>query len=510
MKKIFTLLFLVSTIISQAQPGSLDSTFGRNGEVINRFSNYNYIQALALQNDGKIISAGGSGNIDAYCIIARYNIDGSLDKSFATNGKATFALGDSTAAIYDVAIQTDGKILVTGQAHLGGVWNQLIVLRYNKDGSTDSSFGRNGLVYLQSKDGNYIGESIAIQPDNKILIGGFFPDRENNVDYMMVVRLLTNGKLDSSFNGNGKNFISFGPFTSPKSIALQDDGKIVGAATGSSAKYPYLTGVALFRLNANGKPDKSFGDNSQTVAYVKSQNECHNMKISASGKIVVTGATYDDDYFQQDEFVMRFNANGFVDSSFGNNGSVVTDFGKTDAGAKLVIQTNGKIVVAGSSYTDTTSVSTLVRYTQNGSLDKTFGKNGKVITTFTPGNSSAQTLVLQRDGKFITGNSTDGKNGVYSALARFLGGEFAISKNNLSSLSLIKIYPNPVNDILIISNLPSSKTLLTISNNSGNIFKVTITSSSNFNWKINDLKPGEYYLSVQNGDEKKSLLFLKQ
>lgn len=514
MKKIFTLLCLVIAITAQAQPGNIDSSFGNNGKVVSRFSNQFGLKKIALQNDGKIVGAGSiTASSKLLNAIICYNANGSVDKSFGDDGKVVLAVGDSTGNVTGLTLQQDGKILVTGDAHLGGVRNQLFILRYTKNGIIDSSFGTNGLAYLKDPDGNFGGQAIHVQTDGKIVINGFFADRVANIDYIVVARFLSNGKKDTSFNSTGKNYMSFGLYSYPGNFVIQNDGKITGTGNGSIKHSTVLQSLALYRLNKNGRLDNSFGKGGKVIATTTNNSQGFDLKVSSDGKIVAAGITFVQNELDADQLIMRFKTNGDIDSSFGNNGTLINDFVSIDKISAISIQTNGKIVVAGTG--PGSSFASLTRYFGNGKPDNSFGTNGAVSITFNNyPNNYIDDMLIQPDGKILTANSTGNVNNSYGALARYIGDATMsfVNHQRISSslLSSIKVYANPVKYVLYIEHLPSTKTVLSITNNYGNIFKTTISTSSNFQWKVDDLKPGEYYVSIQNSDEKKSILFMKQ
>ena len=229
---------------------------------------------VAIQSDGKIVAAGDS-NFDF--AVVRYNTDGSLDTSFGAGGKVTTALGSSFDYGYSLALQPDGKIVVCGQ--IGGDFG---LVRYNTDGSLDTSFDGDGKVITALGPAEDSGQSVAIQPDGKIVAAG---RSSNGINFdFAVVRYNPDGSLDTSFNGDGKVTTAVGPSDDHAwGVALQSDGKIVvcGETRGN---------FALVRYNADGSLDTSFGEDGKTTTDIGSTNDLGlAVAIQSDGKIVVAG-----------------------------------------------------------------------------------------------------------------------------------------------------------------------------------------------------------------------------
>ena len=243
------LLCGLMTIQNQAAPGDLDLSFGNGGKVITPIGNGDEgASAVAIQSDGKIVAAGSWEIIDYFTSFAlvRYNTDGSLDTSFGSGGIVTTAGGGSnTASFSDVAIQPDGKIVAVGSDPYGNSF-KFILARYNTNGSLDTTFGTGGKVL--TLDG--FANAVAIQSDGKIVVAGTGLARYN-----------TNGSLDTTFGTNG---IAGG---GGSDIAIQSDGKIVTVGTSNNgatqdfALARYLgdsnTRRTQFDFDGDGKADIS-------------------------------------------------------------------------------------------------------------------------------------------------------------------------------------------------------------------------------------------------------------
>ncbi len=388
--------------ITSHVPGTLDITFGKNGKIVKDIGNGGAIaNSIGIQSDGKIVAAGQSGENFA---ITRYNTDGSLDKSFNGNGIVTTDMGGSEG-VSALGIQTDGKIVVAGTSSA-----KFAVARYNTDGSLDTSFNGTGKVKTFIANSSAVAASaLTIQSDGKILVAG-----NSGIGGFAIVRYNTDASLDTNFNGgivitmtNTRYDTADGAYA----IATQSDGKIVvaGSVNGN---------FAVARYNTDGGFDNMFGTGGIVITDVDGRGYlqvAYALAIQADGKIVVSGINSGS---SKDDFVtVRYFPNGSLDTGFGNNGKVITNMGGNDSAFALGIQSDGKIVVAGANNNITyTSIDfAIARYNNDGSLDTTFGAGGKVITNI--GNGDYVTSIsIQSDGRILAAGYN---NGHFFAVARY-------------------------------------------------------------------------------------------
>jgi uncharacterized delta-60 repeat protein len=215
--------------------------------------------------------------------LVRYNTNGTLDTTFDSDGKVTTAIGSGTDVAYSVALQSDGKIVVAGYSNNGSNFDFALV-RYNTDGSLDTSFDSDGKVTTEVGSGNDGGESVAIQSDGKIVVAGYSYIGSNN-DFALA-RYNTDGTLDTSFDSDGKVTTAIGVSVNyAKSVAIQSDGKIVAAGynTGSN------NDLALARYNTDGTLDTSFDSDGKVTTAIGSNDRAYSVAIQSDGKIVAAG-----------------------------------------------------------------------------------------------------------------------------------------------------------------------------------------------------------------------------
>jgi uncharacterized delta-60 repeat protein len=399
-------------IVRYKADGTLDSTFGNNGIITTPIGNSDDIaNSVVVQDNGKLIAAGYSD--DDFAIV-RYNINGTLDYSFGTNGILTTPVGNSTDRAYSVNVQTDGKIILAGYSNNGSEAG-IAVVRYNSRGNLDNTFGLNGIVTTPVGTAYDYAESIAIQDDGKIVIAG--GSYNGIVENFAAVRYSMNGKLDNAFGENGTIITSIdSSIGSAHSVAVQSDGKIVAAGDSYNGNNDVIT---LVRYNVNGFKDNAFGKNGIVKTHIgNSVDEANSIAIQDNDKIIVAGKS--DNGSNTDFAVVRYNNNGTLDNTFGTNGIVTTPIGNSDDYAKSVaIQSDGKTIAAGSSYNGNDRDFCVVRYNLDGTLDNTFGTSGIVTTPIGDSYDEAYAVDIQANGKIVAaGNSNNGNDDDF-ALIRY-------------------------------------------------------------------------------------------
>jgi len=359
----------------------------KSGKVVSTGTTYSL--DAAIQVDGKIIVIGER-------LIARYNLDGTLDGTFGSNGIAAISLANSINAT-SVAVQADGKILVAGHIISNFTVYDMAVARLNANGVQDNTFGDNGIAIANFGSNSY-GWDIALQSDGKIVVAG-----QLTVDIAMA-RFNVNGNLDMSFGANGKVVTRIGTNSSAgSSVAIQSDGKIL--IGGRTLMGTGIFAAAAIRYTSDGSIDLSFGTNGQFFPFT-SEVSIQDIKIQSDGKILLVGTNVNGD--MASFIIYRCDQNGNLDSSFGAGGVVVTTFDKIVNGFSAALQSDGKILVLGESLVRGVQYDfAMARYGSDGALDQTFGSNGMVQTNF-GGADGARKIILQSDGNIVAVGFSDG------------------------------------------------------------------------------------------------------
>lgn len=404
------LLGVGAPLSALAAPGDLDTTFSGDGkQTTDFFGHLDGANGMTLQSDGKIIAVGYTADVTAglyYDIaVARYNTNGSLDPNFDGDGRVItdFQGFDDLGA----AVSMSGtKILVAGAASATASNYDFALVRYMPDGSLDTSFNGGGKV-LTDIMGDDQAIDMAVLSDGKILLAGASNLSGSN-DFSLV-KYNSDGTLDSTFGVGGKVITDFGGSDAIFDVAVQSDGKIVAAGfAGPSGLHDF----AVARYEPNGILDTSFSiDGKATVDFVSGDDLGLGMLIQPNGRIVVVGVA---GFATQNFGIARFLSDGTLDTNFGGNGRVNTDFGDDEYAYDVLQQPDNKLVVVGGSQANEF---VLARYLQGGALDTTFSGDGKVNTPFGEASSSA----LQPDGKIVAVGSTADD----FALARYLNDTFA-------------------------------------------------------------------------------------
>lgn len=400
MKKALPLLIILISFstFSFAQAGTLDSSFGINGEAKISINGSGSASLSAIQDDGKIILAGNIVYSQNYFLV-RLLPDSRIDSSFGVNGKVTKAI-DSTVYPYlhAITLQKDGKILLGGTVNN---YNDFLLLRYKNNGTPDSTFGINGQVTTRINPYSYLEVlSLEVQEDGKIIAAG-----HANATGIMV-RYNSNGSIDSTFSNGIIPPVGVKPVFAVVSSKILPDGKFITANEQFEDTLDFsLVYLGIKRFQSNGVLDTTFGIHGDARGnFFNSKPK--DLALLKNNDLIIVGSAFDS------SIISKFKADGSVDSSFGKNGNVFTNFGGNGTSANSVlIQDDGKILVTASQYVFENPYITPIgyeigRFDTNGKVDSTFGING--VTTLILNRSPIFSLydidksfLLQKDGKII-------------------------------------------------------------------------------------------------------------
>ena len=453
------------SVVRYKPNGRTDKDFGKNGRAVISLKGGSVAYSMALQADGKIIAAG---RILHDFIVARFNTDGTLDSSFAASGVAIRDFDGVYDELDFVTIQPDNKILAIGtgtDAHSEGELTRVVLLRYNADGSKDSSFGTDGMVGIHVNDWAFDqGTCLVLKPDGKILAVGYSYDYIMNTAYdFTLVQFNPNGTVDSSYGTDGHIYTDISGFDMPTAIAVQSNGKIVIAGYNNF----YVSNFILARYTKNGLPDSSFGTNGTVITAIGDSSyeggRAYGIAIQPDDRIVLAGYAWNGS--NQDFAVVRYKKNGGLDSSFGADGKVITDINGDDVAGGVSILPNGKILVAG--------------YAADQFALAWYGKNG---------NQLVPPIAIVSE-------------------------PIASSVTIKDKAPEINMYPNPARDILVINGLEAShKTRLSVIDLSGKIMRQIAVQAASYVLNIKTLSSGTYYLQLDGDNNSKStrLQFIKE
>lgn len=375
--------------------------------------NGGHILKLLVAPDGSIVLVGDVPNGTTYSqlnggvfdpdsgfttdlTLWRVDALGRLSPEFGSDGMRQAAI-NGNMSVLDAAIQPDGKIIVVGSS-----WNSatqsssLATARFNTDGTLDTTFGGTGIV---------LNDFIAVQPaavllqaDGKIVFGGYTVVDGSNPEAAFI-RYNADGTLDTSFHGNGELVTSLGPSNDVfRAMQETDGGKLLVLLSSFSSTQPSARSFDLLRFNADGTPDSTFGSGGEVVQAIASGpgNTSRAIYVQADGKIIVYGTQF---AFGFEELTLtRFLADGTLDSSFGTQGTIALPaMGRAPAVAKILEQRDGKLLIV--DFAPDGAQSELLRLNSDGSRDASFGDGGRGVA---PPGSTITDFVLKADGSIVT------------------------------------------------------------------------------------------------------------
>ena len=400
-----------AAVVAEGQEeGGLDLSFGRSGKVVTDIPvNVRGVGVgdMAVQADGRtvVVGAVGHGRYPRPDVnIMRFNEDGTLDETFGLGGKVAtsfFVYGESATA---VVIQEDGKILVGGHVELTGQQNKFafLLMRCNPDGSPDYAFGDEGLVTTIVEGSSSIYD-LFVQPDGKIVAGGISQPEEFELRHFGFARFNSDGSLDTSFGNGGKTYVDLpGQYDYLRTLVPYPGGKILAAGE--------VEGVAAFvRLMPDGTPDADFGSNGQLK--LTGAHAVNSLVVLPDGKILSSDVyeVWSDGYYFA---VRRQLPNGEVDTSFSGDGVAGVKVGTLYANVSdLLVDANQRIVLAGSQRTGKALDTAVGRLNADGTVDSTFGNGGVATESFEQYDDGAYVAAFGPGGKIVLAG--------YPVLSRF-------------------------------------------------------------------------------------------
>ena len=525
-KLIPIIILLFSTNFSFSQGLVLDNSFGTNGMVTTAFGiSECQMSSLTIQSDNKIIACGSSYNgLTNQIVLSRYSTNGSLDNTFGNDGKVITPLGTGLENENNsVAILNNGKILVAGGTGNATSGIDFGIVRYNSNGTLDTSFGTNGIVISDFNSETNIGRSMKVLSDNKFIIGGSLNvSSSGNYPNFVIAKYNENDTLDTTFGNSGYTSINFGTISnnllvsedSLSCLEIQADGKIVAGGF----TYYNQSDFVLVRLNSNGSLDTSFGANGRVITDFGAGEEIRSIQILANGEIIASGNYYFNSDSNQRIAIAKYNANGSLDTAFGTAGKTLFDINSNQEVFvnSTELQSDNKLFVTGF-VLNTDADFFIIRCNTDGTLDKSFGVNGvQVIDSGV--NEGAFTSITQPDGKIIIGGGISFTETTLDfILMRFLEptlvtNSFGMSQNNFSA------YPNPfTNSINLTFSLFKNENLtIDLVDANGriiqNLSKEKVFSSGNNSLNLDlpeILSKGIYFLKISNGFENNTIKIIK-
>ena len=467
-------LFSFTSSISAAA-GDADPTFNSTGKLLTNTpsSNVPPTNLLEIQPDGKILAASSA----VPPVLWRFNANGTPDITFGINGKLTLSRFQTVDGL---ALQSDGKILITGDP---SNHQNCQLVRLTANGSIDRTFYSGRGIVITGVSSASVGRVIKVQSDGKIVVGGLSvttapPDVTTA---LVVLRYNPNGSLDKTFSDDGIAVTAYGlrGYQEPKALLIQPDGKMILFAVTGYGSFSDRDFTAI-RLNSDGSFDNGFGIQGVTqIADPSMEERPSDAVLLPDGKIILAGAR------GSFAVMVRLNANGSQDMTFGSGGFAVLAGGITLYSGALVLRPDGKILVGGEKLVSGVSAFAVGLYDSDGVLDSSFnvspepeqngfqplwGTNGIATTSFDQADSVIYSMAVDAAARVVVSGWSHpliGGSG-YLALARYQSGSapFAGISGTVRTASGLPIK----NTTVVVSGGGLAQPVLTFTNQLGIYF----------------------------------------
>lgn len=348
---------------------------------------------------------------------------GTLDPTFGDGGMVVLTFAGENASADAVLVQPDGKVVVGGVKTPAG--DSFALVRLTSNGALDPTFGSGGVAQTRVGNTSHAVRAVALQPDGKILLAGYTRFVGQNFDFA-VLRYSANGVLDPTFGTDGVVLTDFSSRTDQAmAMALMGDGRIV--LSGQTLSDDLTIGdMAFARYNADGSLDTTFGNGGRAMVDVRgTPDQARGIALLAGGKIVAAGTSRDPAVSRTDIAAVRLNADGTLDPAFGTAGVFVTSFGGpgSQTANAVVLDPTGRPVLGGSYGTTAPRDFSVIRLTAAGAFDPTFGSSGLATLDFQGRDDNGSFVLAEASGNYLVGGSsltTTGPSEPRVGLARLL------------------------------------------------------------------------------------------
>ncbi|MDC8005176.1 T9SS type A sorting domain-containing protein [Aureisphaera galaxeae] len=483
-------LFFLSTGWLFAQDGTLDVSFGDAGiaELVDVDTNARS-GGIALTENQNIIAVGnlytGTETLNS---VLKLNTDGTLDTSFGVDGYALIDFGTGGINRYiDVFIQDDGKIVTSG--HVGSPNSDLVVSRFMSNGTLDTSFGDSGHAFIDVNDQDYFTGMVA--SNNSIFVVGYTSEPTTGPS-ILITKYDAEGILDPSYGNNGVVITDFNAANVWPLEAIIDSSGNLFVSLRMVGISPDPQQTQVLKYLPNGILDASFAENGTLVVDTNEDFTEGTIQLDAEGRLWVAYANDNGDIFYNPTFVSRYLENGELDQTYGYMGTAEVDFLGLIPD-EIIIQTNGKVVLAGNLGGPEVGTSTFARLNPNGNVDISFGDGGSVSEQFEMGDA-----LMQEDGKLLAfGYTWWFTNELDFIWARYNNDPLDIADFPLQKATL---FPNPSSGIytLQVESGLSQNIAYTVVDISGKIVQEGILTPSDSSIDIRNAQSGIYFLKTEN------------
>ncbi len=495
MKNIFTLFFtLTLPLLLLSQEGEFDLSFNGDGKLILDLSYDDGATCVTMQSDDKIVIGATVNKAEVTSVLVRLDRYGNLDLTFGTLGIADIRFPDFDPNVQDVAVQGDGKILALSRTYRNSQ-SGLVINRFNANGSPDMAFGDTSMVFREGWYGSSYWNSIVAMPDGKFVVGGYAYFNSTGVSGILL-GYNENGSRNLAFGDSGMVKFSLGGSTVQiEKLMLSRNGKILAVGSG------YAQGDKNFMIaqfNEDGTFYTPFGGNGISTIPFGDNAGAYDVAEQGDGKFVLAGDIYKNSEYQF--AVARILSDGTLDQSFGSNGKVTTPILNGDARAISVsVLGDGKILAAGEAEGIWNIDFALVRYRSDGSLDKSFNYDGISTKNMGSNDDEAEAAAIQPNGRLVLVGKTyenSFSSNVITA-GRFLGGQGTVGFEELENGDFA-LYPNPAKDFIQLEFEEFVNSIdLKLIDQQGRVVLESIGSGYEVRMELNALPKGLYMLQAE-------------
>jgi uncharacterized delta-60 repeat protein len=490
-------LFITSNLFAQFPVR--DTSFNFDGHVNTPMgTNNDYANQVLIQSDGKIVAAGYQTDNPTFgpqrIALARYLQTGYIDSTFGVNGKSIISFSSQNWC-NTALILPDDKIIIAGQISSG-----MYVARLNSTGTIDSTFGTNGINTISAGAGLGSGiNHICLLPDGSLIAAGSTQTVGTNNFELKIVKFTSLGQIDNSFGINGIVMPGFNyQNVSPGKVIVKNDGKILIAGKvnfdqiGTTISQSFLT-----QLNPNGNIDSTFANNGLGI-YTPGLG-FQDMVLFNNKIITIANVGTNLQGTSGDIGVFRYNIDGSIDSTFGNNGStsvIVNSY--AEYGNALVVQPDGAILIGGSYFNfggGSVTDCLILRFLNDGSIDNSFGVNGAFTMGVSSGTDAILDMKLSMDNNLVTCGY-----GHYFNSFDFIVGKIILDISltvNLmkAEINELRVYPNPANSFINIIST-NAYDICEFINMQGQCVKTVVVNEGLHQINIEDLTAGIYLMRI--------------
>lgn len=500
---IFTL-----TIAGFAQVGSLDSDFATAGQYVQDFGAQDNLTKVRIQpGDQKIVAVGTalSPGFAGQLLVLRLNPDGTLDNTFNGTGTLVITAFNESYA-YDLFFQPDSKIVVVGARADANFQFSMLAMRLNTDGTLDNTFGTGGFSDPEISVGDDFAYAVAPMDNGQMILAGSALDGSFN-NQPVVVLMNADGSIDNTFGTGGVASIPVTQLDNRfSSVGLQSDGSIVasghfdqGLTGGGQTNHDVLAA----RFTSSGQLDAAFGTGGTVVKPISTELReiATSMAIGPDDGIYLAGFTTQPD-FSFDAFVMKLDADGADDPSFGTDGLEIFDNAVQDVFYGIALQPDGKVLACGTSggfFFDPRD-QLVARFNSDGTLDNAYDMDGFSLDNVAGNFDEANSITLQADGKIVTAGKANTVTLNDASVFRYLNDlNTTISEDDLRDE--LGLFPNPAQaDAPIMISVPGPIQGMRLFNSAGAEIAMVQRPAGSGTWRVvdlpADLAPGVYSMQV--------------